>query len=100
VPARVGIAIGSLALISEALTVRLTWCHIITWAVVRVSDSSPTPSITTVRQARERSAARRSSPALRAAGGILMEFIQRLREGAPPPVFQRFPSSCCWSISQ
>ena len=89
----VGIAIGSLALISEALHSSVdVVATVITWMVVRFSDRPPTRSIITATassRACRRSASSRMLYVL--AGGILVESYSRLREGAPPPTLSAIP---------
>ena len=83
----VGIAIGSLALISEALhsSVDLV-ATIITWMVVRVSDQ-PADEEHHYGHGKFESLSALFVIALLyvLAGGILVESWSRLREGAPPP---------------
>src|ERR1700704_4135927 len=89
----VGIAIGSLALISEALhsSVDLV-ATIITWAVVRVSDQ-PADAEHHYGHGKFESLSALGVTALLyvLAGGILMESWSRLREGAPPPTISAIP---------
>lgn len=85
----IGIAIGSLALISEALhsTVDLV-ATIVTWFVVRVSDR-PADEAHHYGHGKLESLSALGVIALLyvLAGGILVEAYSRLREGAPPPTF-------------
>src|SRR6267154_3779271 len=89
----VGIAIGSLALISEALhsSVDLV-ATIITWAVVRVSDK-PADDEHHYGHGKLESISALGVIALLyiLAGGILVESYSRLREGAPPPTLSAIP---------
>src|SRR5256886_3490781 len=89
----VGIAIGSLALISEALhsSVDLV-ATIITWAVVRVSDK-PADAEHHYGHGKLESVSALGIIALLyvLAGGILVESYSRLREGAPPPTISAIP---------
>jgi cation diffusion facilitator family transporter len=89
----VGIAIGSLALISEALhsSVDLV-ATIITWAVVRVSDQ-PADAEHHYGHGKFESLSALGVTALLyvLAGGILVEAYGRLREGAPPPTISAIP---------
>ena len=89
----VGIAIGSLALISEALhsTIDLI-ATIITWAVVRVSDS-PADEEHHYGHGKFESLSALFVIALLyvLAGGILVESWSRLREGAAPPTLSAIP---------
>src|SRR3954447_25388741 len=89
----VGIAIGSLALISEALhsSVDLV-ATIITWAVVRVSDK-PADDEHHYGHGKLESLSALGVIALLyvLAGGILVESYSRLREGAPPPTLSVLP---------
>src|SRR6267143_5808103 len=83
----VGIAIGSLALISEALhsSVDLV-ATIITWMVVRVSDK-PADAEHHYGHGKLESVSALGVIALLyvLAGGILVQAYSHLREGAPPP---------------
>src|ERR1700710_1695915 len=83
----VGIAIGSLALISEALhsSVDLV-ATVITWLVVRVSDR-PADEEHHYGHGKFESISALGVIAMLyvLAGGILVESYSRLREGAPPP---------------
>src|SRR2546425_9971292 len=89
----VGIAIGSLALISEALhsSVDLV-ATIITWLVVRVSDR-PADEEHHYGHGKLESLSALGVIALLyvLAGGILVEAYSRLREGAPPPTISAIP---------
>jgi cation diffusion facilitator family transporter len=89
----VGIAIGSLALISEALhsTVDLV-ATIITWLVVRVSDR-PADEEHHYGHGKLESVSALGIIALLyvLAGGILVESWSRLREGTPPPTISAIP---------
>src|SRR5713226_1845323 len=89
----VGIAIGSLALISEALhsSVDLV-ATIITWAVVRVSDK-PADAEHHYGHGKLESVSALGVIALLyvLAGGILVESWSRLREGTPPPAISAIP---------
>src|SRR3954447_7481422 len=89
----VGIAIGSLALILEALhsSVDLV-ATIITWAVVRVSDQ-PADDEHHYGHGKFESLSALGVTALLylLAGGILVESWSRLREGAPPPSISAVP---------
>ncbi|WP_041798313.1 cation diffusion facilitator family transporter [Rhodopseudomonas palustris] len=85
----VGIAIGSLALISEALHSSIDLvATIITWFVVRVSDR-PADDAHHYGHGKIESLSALGVIALLyvLAGGILVEATSRLREGAPPPAF-------------
>jgi cation diffusion facilitator family transporter len=89
----VGIAIGSLALISEALhsSVDLV-ATVITWAVVRVSDQ-PADAEHHYGHGKFESLSALGVTALLyvLAGGILVEAWGRLRDGAPPPTISAIP---------
>src|SRR5277367_6632947 len=89
----VGIAIGSLALISEALhsSVDLV-ATVITWWVVRVSDK-PADEEHHYGHGKLESVSALGIIALLyvLAGGILVESWSRLREGAPPPTLSAVP---------
>jgi cation diffusion facilitator family transporter len=89
----VGIAIGSLALISEALhsSVDLV-ATVITWAVVRVSDQ-PADAEHHYGHGKFESLSALGVTALLyvLAGGILVEAYGRLREGAAPPTISAVP---------
>ena len=94
----VGIAIGSLALISEALhsSVDLV-ATIITWLVVRVSDR-PADEEHHYGHGKFESLSALGVIALLyvLAGGILVEAYSRLREGAPPPTLSAIRLRACW----
>jgi cation diffusion facilitator family transporter len=89
----VGIAIGSLALISEALhsSVDLV-ATIITWAVVRVSDK-PADDEHHYGHGKLESISALGVTALLyvLAGGILVQAYSHLREGTPPPTISAVP---------
>jgi cation diffusion facilitator family transporter len=89
----VGIAIGSLALISEALhsTIDLV-ATIITWAVVRVSDQ-PADAEHHYGHGKFESVSALGIIALLyvLAGGILVQAYSHLREGLPPPKVSAIP---------
>src|SRR5476651_1074941 len=89
----VGIAIGSLALISEALhsSVDLV-ATVITWLVVRVSDR-PADEEHHYGHGKIESLSALGVIAMLyvLAGGILVESWSRLREGAPPPTLSAVP---------
>ena len=89
----VGIAIGSLALISEALhsSVDLV-ATVITWLVVRVSDR-PADEEHHYGHGKIESLSALGVIAMLyvLAGGILVEAWSRLREGAPPPTLSAIP---------
>ncbi|KPG01598.1 cation-efflux pump [Rhodopseudomonas palustris] len=85
----IGIAIGSLALISEALHSSIDLvATIITWFVVRISDR-PADDAHHYGHGKIESLSALGVIALLyvLAGGILVEATGRLREGAPPPAF-------------
>src|SRR5256714_13241453 len=89
----VGIAIGSLALISEALHSAIDLvATIITWAVVRVSDK-PADEEHHYGHGKLESISALGVIALLyvLAGGILVESYSRLREGVPPPTLSAVP---------
>jgi cation diffusion facilitator family transporter len=89
----VGIAIGSLALISEALHSAVdVVATIITWLVVRVSDR-PADHEHHYGHGKLESVSALGVIALLyvLAGGILVESYSRLREGAPPPTLSAIP---------
>src|SRR5438045_3403893 len=89
----VGIAIGSLALISEALHSSIDLvATIITWAVVRVSDL-PADDEHHYAHGKFESLSALGVTALLylLAGGILVEAYSRLREGTPPPTISAVP---------
>src|SRR5580693_9670402 len=89
----VGIAIGSLALISEALhsSVDLV-ATIVTWMVVRVSDR-PADEEHHYGHGKFESVSALGVIAMLyvLAGGILVESWSRLREAAPPPTLSTIP---------
>ncbi|HMM89609.1 cation-efflux pump [Bradyrhizobium sp.] len=89
----VGIAIGSLALISEALHSSVdVIATVITWLVVRVSDQ-PADKEHHYGHGKFESLSALFVIALLyvLAGGILVESWSRLREGAPPPTLSAIP---------
>ncbi|TPQ32457.1 cation diffusion facilitator family transporter [Bradyrhizobium guangdongense] len=89
----VGIAIGSLALISEALHSSIDLvATIITWAVVRVSDK-PADDEHHYGHGKLESVSALGVTALLyvLAGGILVEAYSRIREGTPPPTISAVP---------
>src|ERR1700719_2683271 len=89
----VGIAIGSLALISEALHSSVdVVATVITWLVVRVSDQ-PADKEHHYGHGKFESLSALFIIALLyvLAGGILVESWSRLREGTPPPVLSAVP---------
>lgn len=89
----VGIAIGSLALISEALHSSVdVVATIITWLVVRVSDQ-PADAEHHYGHGKFESLSALFIIALLyvLAGGILVESWSRLREGTPPPTLSAVP---------
>src|SRR5260370_3949122 len=89
----VGIAIGSLALISEALHSSVdVVATVITWLVVRVSDL-PADKEHHYGHGKLESISALGVIALLyvLAGGILGESYSRLREGAPPPTISAIP---------
>src|ERR1700692_3236017 len=88
-----GIAIGSLALISEALHSSVdVVATIITWMVVRVSDL-PADDEHHYGHGKFESVSALGVIAIIyvLAGGILVESYSRLREGSPPPVISAIP---------
>lgn len=89
----VGIAIGSLALVSEALhsTVDVV-ATVITWMVVRVSDK-PADDEHHYGHGKLESLSALGVIALLyvLAGGVLVESYSRLREGVAPPALSAFP---------
>lgn len=89
----VGVAIGSIALISEALhsSVDLI-ATVITWIVVRVSDK-PADAEHHYGHGKLESLSALGVIALLyiLAGGIVVEAFSRLREGAPPPTLTALP---------
>jgi cation diffusion facilitator family transporter len=89
----VGIAIGSLALISEALHSSVdVVATIVTWMVVRVSDL-PADKEHHYGHGKFESLSALGIIAMLyvLAGGILVESYSRLREGAPPPTLSAIP---------
>ncbi|MGQ0680795.1 cation diffusion facilitator family transporter [Bradyrhizobium sp.] len=89
----VGIAIGSLALISEALHSSIDLVATsVTWAVVRVSDQ-PADAEHHYGHGKFESLSALGVTALLylLAGGILVEAYSRLRAGAPPPTVSAIP---------
>ena len=89
----VGIAIGSLALISEALHSAIDLvATIITWAVVRVSDQ-PADAEHHYGHGKFESLSALGITAMLyvLAGGILVEAYGRLREGTTPPTISAIP---------
>ena len=89
----VGIAIGSLALISEALHSSVdVVATVITWLVVRVSDR-PADDEHHYGHGKFESLSALGVIALLyvLAGGIVVEAWSRLREGAPPPTLSAIP---------
>jgi cation diffusion facilitator family transporter len=89
----VGVIIGSLALVSEALHSSVdVVATIITWMVVRVSDR-PADEEHHYGHGKLESISALGVIALLyvLAGGILVESYSRLREGTPPPVISAIP---------
>src|SRR6266478_4758260 len=89
----VGIAIGSLALISEALHSSVdVVATVVTWLVVRVSDR-PADDEHHYGHGKFESLSALGVIAMLyvLAGGILVESYSRLREGAPPPTISAIP---------
>src|SRR6267142_4456361 len=89
----VGIAIGSLALISEALHSSVdVVATVVTWLVVRVSDR-PADHEHHYGHGKFESLSALGVIAMLyvLAGGILVESYSRLREGAPPPTVSAIP---------
>src|SRR5712691_5744049 len=89
----VGILIGSLALVSEALHSSIdVVATVITWLVVRVSDR-PADEEHHYGHGKLESISALGIIALLyvLAGGILVESYSRLREGAPPPTISAIP---------
>src|ERR1700757_1401402 len=89
----VGILIGSLALVSEALHSSVdVIATIITWMVVRVSDQ-PADAEHHYGHGKFESISALGVIALLyvLAGGILVESWSRLREGTPPPIISAIP---------
>src|SRR6476620_2404186 len=88
-----GVAIGSLALISEALHSSVdVVATVITWLVVRVSDR-PADDEHHYGHGKFESLSALGVIAMLyvLAGGILVESYSRLREGAPPPTISAIP---------
>lgn len=88
----VGIAIGSLALISDALHSSVDMvATVITWVVVRISDK-PADAEHNYGHGKIESLSALGVIALLyvLAGGIVVEAFSRLQEGAPPPAFSLF----------
>jgi cation diffusion facilitator family transporter len=89
----VGIAIGSLALISEALHSSVdVVATVVTWLVVRFSDR-PADKEHHYGHGKLESVSALGIIAMLyvLAGGILVESFSRLREGAPPPILSAVP---------
>src|SRR3954462_55646 len=89
----VGIAIGSLALISEALHSSVDFvATVITWIVVRIADR-PADEEHHYGHGKLESISALGVTALLyvLAGGILVEAYSRLREGTPPPTISAVP---------
>src|SRR3984957_6770448 len=89
----VGIAIGSLALISEALHSSVdVAATVVTWMVVRFSDR-PSDEEHHYGHGKLESVSALGIIAMLyvLAGGILVESFSRLREGTPPPVLSAIP---------
>src|SRR3974390_784759 len=89
----VGIAIGSLALVSEALHSSVdVIATVITWMVVRVSDQ-PADAEHHYGHGKFESVSALGVIAILyvLAGGILVESWSRLREGTPPPSISAIP---------
>src|ERR1700761_3617572 len=89
----VGVAIGSLALISEALHSSVdVVATVVTWMVVRVSDR-PADEEHHYGHGKLESVSALGIIAMLyvLAGGILVESYSRLREGAPPPTLSAIP---------
>src|SRR3974390_2742072 len=89
----VGIAIGSLALVSEALHSSVdVIATVITWMVVRVSDL-PADNEHHYGHGKFESISALGVIAMLyvLAGGILVESFSRLREGTPPPTVSAIP---------
>src|SRR4026207_1310711 len=89
----VGITIGSVALVSEALHSSVdVVATVITWLVVRVSDR-PADAEHHYGHGKLESVSALGVIALLyvLAGGILVESYSRLREGAPPPTISAIP---------
>jgi cation diffusion facilitator family transporter len=100
----VGIAIGSLALVSEALHSSVdVIATVITWMVVRVSDR-PADEEHHYGHGKLESISALGVIAMLyvLAGGILVESYSRLSEGAPPPTISPMPCilpPTCWARS-
>jgi cation diffusion facilitator family transporter len=89
----VGLTIGSVALVSEALHSSVdVVATVITWLVVRVSDR-PADAEHHYGHGKLESVSALGVIALLyvLAGGILVESYSRLREGAPPPTISAIP---------
>src|SRR3989440_2524291 len=89
----VGIAIGSLALISEALHSSVdVVATVVTWMVVRISDL-PADAEHHYGHGKLESISALGVIAMLyvLAGGILVEAYSRIREGAPPPAISAIP---------
>src|ERR1700724_1660298 len=89
----VGISIGSLALISEALHSSVdVAATVVTWIVVRLSDR-PADKEHHYGHGKLESVSALGVIAMLyvLAGGILVESYSRLREGAPPPTISAIP---------
>src|ERR1700738_4925656 len=89
----VGIAIGSLALISEALHSSVdVVATIVTWMVIRVSDR-PADKEHHYGHGKLESVSALGVIAMLyvLAGGIFLESLSRLREGVPPPAISAIP---------
>src|ERR1700757_4364476 len=89
----VGVAIGSLALISEALHSSIDLvATVLTWLVVRFSDP-PADEEHHYGHGKLESVSALGIIAMLyvLAGGILVESYSRLREGAPPPTLSAIP---------
>src|ERR1700748_1110917 len=89
----VGVAIGSLALISEALHSSIDLvATVVTWLVVRFSDR-PADEEHHYGHGKLESVSALGIIAMLyvLAGGILVESFGRLREGTPPPVLSALP---------
>jgi cation diffusion facilitator family transporter len=89
----VGVAIGSLALVSEALHSSIDFvATVITWLVVRISDR-PADDEHHYGHGKLESLSALGVIALLyvLAGGILVESYSRLHEGAPPPTLSALP---------
>ncbi|EJW09357.1 Cobalt-zinc-cadmium resistance protein [Rhodovulum sp. PH10] len=89
----VGIAIGSLALISDALHSLIDLgATLVTWFAVRISDKPPDAEHHYGHGKVESLAALAETALLFVlAGGVAVEAVQRLRTEAPPPVFSVIP---------